>query len=224
MFGQAGKSGVSRWRAHHRFAAFIGLELGFVRRAVDRLAFLHQPFAVLLDRGHVFRNLGHRDEGIGRQQRRAQRTGHQPLMHAVDHQRIGIQNHQAEIGLVAADDGSLQPRGRLRPGRIERGDELLASLGQFRGGEALERGAVKAVVKVAAMPAFAGLDGRFAARGCMTHSKKLRRFGVKDRVAPMFGEAMETSSISRERGRGNWREAAGCSYSSSGGSALVMSG
>ena len=50
----------------------------------------------------------------------------QPLVHGVDHQRIGIEQHQPEVGLVAADDGRLQPRRRAGAGRIERGDELLA--------------------------------------------------------------------------------------------------
>ena len=40
-------------------------------------------------------------------------------MNAVDLERIGVEQHDAEIGLLAARDRRLQPERRIGPGRIK---------------------------------------------------------------------------------------------------------
>ena len=51
--------------------------------------------------------------------RRAERAGHEALVDAVDLERIGVEQHHAEVGLVAADDRRLQAERRIRAGRIK---------------------------------------------------------------------------------------------------------
>ena len=83
-------------------------------------------------------------------------------MDGVDLERIGIQQHQAEIGLVPADDRRLQPRRGIGAGRIERGDELPAGPRRARPAEPVQARAVEAVVQMAAMPAFGRLQRNLA--------------------------------------------------------------
>lgn len=77
-------------------------------------------------------------------------------MDALDHQRIGVEQHQAEIGLVPADNGCLQPLRRAVGRRVERGGELFPASLQLTVVESPQSLAIEAVVKVRAVPAFAG--------------------------------------------------------------------
>ncbi len=61
----------------------------------------------------------------------AKRTGHQSLMNRVDHERIGIHHHQAEVDLGAHDDRSHQANRLTFTGRIEHGDQGGSTLGDF---------------------------------------------------------------------------------------------
>ena len=67
------------------------------------------------------------------------RAGHQPLMHRVDPQRIAIEQHQTEIGLVPADDRNLQPGRRVGRRGIERLQKRFAAGRQFRRRQAGQR-------------------------------------------------------------------------------------
>ena len=97
----------------------VALHAGLVLGAVGVHAFGDEPLAELLGRLHVLADLGHRDERLARHNRRAELARHQPLVDAVDLERIGVERHDAEVGLVAADDRRLQPDRRVGAGRIK---------------------------------------------------------------------------------------------------------
>src|ERR1700758_1967155 len=80
-------------------------------------------------------------------------------MHRSDRQRIGVEKHQPEIGLMPADERRLQsgrPAGGLR---IKRGDKLLPSRLNLRFAETSQHGSIKPIIKMAAVPGFARLNG-----------------------------------------------------------------
>ena len=59
-----GQIGRKPLLAHHGFAVFVGLELGFIRGAIELFAFFDEPLAVLLDGGHVFGNFRDRRKRV----------------------------------------------------------------------------------------------------------------------------------------------------------------
>ena len=76
-------------------------------------------------------------------------------MDAVDLERIGVEHHQAEVGLAAADDERLQAEGRVADDRIELDDELISARRPLGVRKLTERLAIERVIKMAAMPATA---------------------------------------------------------------------
>ncbi len=76
--------------AHHFFAAFVGLEFGFVSRAVLLFAFFDEPVAVLFERGNVFGNFGDGGERIGGDDRRAEATGEEAVVNGADFEWVGV--------------------------------------------------------------------------------------------------------------------------------------
>src|SRR5450432_3887405 len=77
-------------------------------------------------------------------------------MDAVDLQGIGVEHHQAEVGLVAGDDERLHTEGCVANDRVEFDDQLVGAGGPLIGGKLTQRFAIKRIVEVATMPAAAG--------------------------------------------------------------------
>ena len=127
-----------------------------VGRAVGGFTFGEEPLAKLLDAGDVFANLGHRDKRVAGRQRNAKRARHQPLMYAVDLERVGVHQHQAKIGFVAADDRSLHAERGVVVAGIKCRDHVGSAGGHYFRRQAGEHAAVPRVVKMAAMPTALG--------------------------------------------------------------------
>jgi RNA polymerase-binding transcription factor DksA len=77
----------------------------------------------------------------------------QPLVHVVDLERRGVHRHHTKVGLVAGHEPGLEPRGRQRPGRIERPAEEPHPFRPLRLRQRGQPGPVKPVKKAAAVKA-----------------------------------------------------------------------
>ncbi len=132
--------GWPRWQvrrepllAHHFFAAFVGFEFGFVSGAVALFAFLDEPVAVLLECGDVFGNFGDGGEGISGDDCRAEATGQEAVVDGADFKRVGVEQHEAEVGFVTGDDAGLQAGRGVGAGGVKDSGDLLAAAGDLGG-------------------------------------------------------------------------------------------
>ena len=73
-------------------------------------------------------------------------------MHCIDLERIGVHQHQPEIGFVAAHDRCLQTQRSIRSLGIELSNHAVLPGGELLGRHLSENAAIPAVIEMAAMP------------------------------------------------------------------------
>ncbi len=78
--------------------------------------------------------------------RRTERSGKQALVNRVDPQRIGVHQHQTEVGFVAADDRRLQALGGLGTVGVKRRQQLRAASAHLICRQSAEVDAVKTII------------------------------------------------------------------------------
>jgi len=154
--GPLGEGGCEPLAIHADKAFGVAFDFLCVRRAIGGFAFGNQTLAKLFDAGDVFADLGHRDKRIAGDERDAERAGHEALVDAVDLQGVGVHEHEAEVGFVAADGGGLQAEGGIVAGGIKCRDYVGSAGGDLLRRQTGECAAVPGVVEMAAVPTALG--------------------------------------------------------------------
>jgi hypothetical protein len=109
---------------------------------------------------HVFADFGDRDERPAWHDRRSELRCQQPLVDAIDLERIGVEGHEAEVGFAAADDERLQADRRFRAGRIKCRSYFARTFVAFGRRKLFEARSIEGVVQMARVPSAASWGKR----------------------------------------------------------------